>query len=166
MTLKTITTTEKRINQTINLSIISFTLIWTLLFILNLFGDKVDASIFVFLMLLSAPLLLFGTATSMAKYFIKKTTIEVNPNDIKYLFINISEKDFIEKGLDKISSQGNWVVMNEAKYEIKSEDVSYVVEMMNEDENKIQRVVEKVNVLNESPKDLFKSCMWILWGAS
>ena len=168
MKLPVIDKKKKTLYGMINASILSFTILWIMVFVL-LFINIVSASrTTAYLMLLSVLPLLSGLVSLVVLALSGSRLVEFNEHGEISLTLNLSEEDYKSQKFDNMGYSGNFVAVHElgAEYEISSTQAKNLLLQEEQVNWQITLQKRKAKALTESPKEMFNSAMSILWAAS
>lgn len=168
MKLPIIDKKKKILYGIVNASILSFTILWVIIFVLLFINIEIASRATAYLMVLSVPPLLSGLISLVVLALAGKRLVEFNEHGEISLTLNLSEEDYKSQKFDSIGHSRNFVAVHElgAEYEISSTQAKNLL-LKNDQVNWQIRLQErKTKVLTESPKEMFNSAMGILWAAS
>lgn len=152
----------------INASVLSFTILWIIIFVLLLINIEVASRATAYLILLSLLPLLTGLISLSVLELSGSRLVEFNEHREISLTLNLSEEDYKSQKFDNIGYSGNFVAVEElgAEYEISSTQAKNLLLHEHQVNWEIRLHARKANVLTQSPKELFHSAMDMLWAAS
>ena len=159
---------RKALNRAINLSVLSFTVLWLIIFTLSLFNNEITNWVMTFLILISGLPLSTGLLSLTGLAIFRKKHIEINTNGEICLTLNISEEDYKLNKLHKMEYSGNYITVHElgAECEISSKEAKRLLSQVEQDKWQIRFDKKKTKLLTQSPKEVFDSAMSMLWAAS
>jgi hypothetical protein len=168
MKLPIVDKNKKTLYGIINTSILSFTVLWIIIFVLLFTNIDIVRRATAYLMLLSALPLLTGLVSLVVLALSGNRLVEFNEHGEISLTLNLSKEDYKSQKFDKMGHSGNFVAVHElgAEYEISSTQAKKLLLQEDRVNWQISLQERKAKVLTESPKQMFNSAMSILWAAS
>jgi hypothetical protein len=168
MKLPIIDKNKKTLYGIINASILSFTILWIIIFVLLFTNIEIASRAAAYLMLLSVLPLLSGIVSLIVLALSGNRLVEFNEHGEISLTLNLSEEDYKSHKFDNMGHSGNFVAVHElgSEFEISSNQAKKL--LLQEDKVNWQITLQerKAKVLTQSPKQMFNSAMSILWAAS
>lgn len=140
---------SKRLHRVINLSILTFTILWLVIFICMFTRIAILERFAVYFMLISGlPLVIGLIAFSLLVFMRKKRVISIDPSKSSYsLTLNITKEDFKKDKLNYLDSLGNYICVESAgyrkEYEISSGQISKLLSQLQTDDWQIYSKKEK-----------------------
>ncbi|MGV3509180.1 MAG: hypothetical protein ACO1N7_07820 [Sphingobacteriaceae bacterium] len=157
--------TVKRLYKTTNISILAFTAICLILFVLDLFNNATTESLSGYLILFSAFIFIIGITSALLVPIVEKTQ-EVSEDQIQQLLLNIEQKDFENGDINSIKSSDNFIVVRKFNHEINSFEAARLFETAKNKGIEVKLTRQGKFRLDKKPKDLFNDCIRTLWAAS
>ncbi len=168
MKLPIIDKNKKSLYGIINASILSFTILWIIIFVLLFTNIEIAGKATAYLILLSVLPLLSGLVSLVVLALSGNMLIEFNEHGEISLTLNLSEEDYKSQKFDNMGHSGNFVAVHELglEFEISSTQAKKLLLQKDRINWQITLKERKVKVLTESPKEMFNSAMGMLWAAS
>jgi Leucine-rich repeat (LRR) protein len=168
MELAIIDKKKKTLYGIMNASILSFTILWIIIFALLFINIEVASRATAYLMLLSVLPLLSGLLSLAILALSGNRLVEFDERRGISLTLNLSEADFKSQKFDNMGQSGNFVAVHKlsTEYEISSAQAKKLLLQEDRADWQITLQERKAKVLTESPKQMFNSAMGILWSAS
>ena len=165
MKLPIIDKKKKALYVIINASILSFAILWIIIFFLLSINIEIASA---YLMLVSVLPLLSGLISLVALTLTGSKFVEFDEHGEISLTLNLSEEDYKSQEFDSMGHSGNFVAVHElgAEYEISSNQAKNLLLQRELEHWKISLQQRKTKGLTESPKEIFNSAMGMLWAAS
>lgn len=166
MKVKVLDKRRKILFGVINTSILTFTVLWLLIFINQIFNSEVLGLITGYFIITSFIPLSVGIICSLTLGVLSKQFVEVDEHKELSLTLNLAEDDFKHEYLKRLKYLGNYLIVPDTgvEYEVSSPQVKKLLSVVSASHLNFQK--RKTKTIQESPKKLFDSAMMMLWAAS
>lgn len=165
MTFSVHTGTTKQLYIVTNFSILLFTLIWVVLFVIQLFNYQIIELITIYLIIFSLPIFIIGSLCAFIGLNRNKT-VEITELQVQQLILNINTEDFKKENFNNLKTDNNFIVYQNFSHCITSSEALELFKIAKKSEIEVKTKQSSLAILYQSPKEIFNNCMGILWGAS
>ncbi len=158
--------TTKQLYKTINISILLFTIIWVILFTLQLFSYPLIELLSIFLMLVSALIFIIGVVSAVISAVIDKTQ-EISTDQVQQLLLNIAQKDYEKGEFTNIKPDNNFILVANNYHDVTYDEALKLLKIAIQKGIEIKLKQQTIFYsLDQNPKQIFNNCMGMLWAAS
>ncbi|TKC12119.1 hypothetical protein FA048_00430 [Pedobacter polaris] len=165
MNITLITNTARQLYRTINFCILLVTIIWSLVFALQLLNSPITELLTFYLLLFSVPVFIIGIISTVVVLMINKSVI-ISELQVQQLILNIEKSDYQNGIFTKIRPRNNYITVQNRYYKINSNEALMLLEISKDTGIEVKLKQWQFIDLNQSPKALFDDSMGLLWGSS